>query len=1698
MKVQTRYMVLLITILTVFALSAFWTFPVFADDAPPPPAETGEVVLPPETDSPPPPEAVDLVSPPEEGAPSEDESTADVLAQLPDDTEIVVLDSDGEVLPLASQEAADAIAFIDPVWCPVGVSPKTNGTSGCTTAYGSLKELIDNLMAGTAGVVPGTAGIIWIQSGADSSGGSILLDGLDVDLGNWENFSLTLQGGWSGLSGSTAIVGVSTFTQSLSIINWNGDITLKDIVVSGVSLGSVTNNAALDIQTTKKITLTNVQVNGNTGPGTVHGAWLDNDDGAVVSDVVITNSSFDGNKNYGLIVYSDGTITLSNVKANGNGATGARLDNTAAASAKNVTLISGVYEFNGNLGWGLVVYSNGAITLKDITANSNDQTGAYLVNTSASTAQPVTLTGTNIFSENLGSGLFVQSNGAIKTNNLIANANGAYEAVYLDNNGAATAQPVILTGTNEFKFNAEGLRVFSKGAITLNNVTASYNNSGDGVYLNNTDSGHLTPQNVTLTGYGNFDNNLFDGIDVRTYGAIALANIHANNNGGFGANLNNYGDGTLAFADGYATLPRPVTLSVSGGNTDTDFINNYSGGLIVNSIGAITISGLDAQGSINGNGAILKNDYPGAVGGITFTGWGAFAGNNSGYGLRVSSFGTIKATGLWAWGNASYGALLDNSAGTGGVTITGNTSYGNNNSYGLQILSKGAITLGAIYTDNNNGTGVYIDNSFGTQNVTLNGAYHDFNNNTGSGLEIYSKGAITITNLYAYNNSGFGALLDNCIQAPLGTCTVTTVKAVTLNGSNNTFEWNGNTGLDITSKGIITTNNVSARDNGGFGAYFDNQMAGAVGTINVKNSPTYWAEFARNGLDGLKLHSNGTITVMDLDAYENGQAGDPDWGFGVYLNNASGGGSGNIILGTSRPNWRNGLSGNFLSGLEVYSNGTVTLSNIGANGNGGDNGIDTPYGYGASIYNADASLPKAVVLLGSNRFNDNASGGLYISSDGTITLNNIDASGNGHLAAGGDGVQLWNPDAATPQPVTLKGNNTFFGNYNNGLQVISKGAITVNNIVSNYNGDGAELYNTAGGPGSPQNVTLTGFGEFIGNYNNGLEILSYGAITLNNITANENGHPSGANGFGAYLDNYQGNAITPKPVTLNGSNNFWGNLDGGLEIHSLGAIKLNSTSADDNGFGILLDNNESGALGGVSITGGVWTSGNDMYGMNVTTKGAITINVIDAWAGLNGSYGWNLDNHFDGAVGGITLTSPNPDWAFDFWNNGSYGLWMQSLGAIKVTGLDSSDNGWDTGGWGALLDNAFPGSVGTITITITSGRNDFNGNSGDGLILFSNRAITITNLVAVSNSGIGALLDNTYSGSGSPQNVTVSGSGEFNGNGDSGLAVLTYGLITLNNISANDNGQNNFYNEAHSLPVDPNTGWGAYLDNHTGVTPKGITLNGSNNFNGNYQDGLWATSLGPIKVNAVTARWNRGNGAYLDNQWSTAVGGVTITSAPATNWNNFDGNGSLGLNVYSGGLITLSNIRASGNFGGGARIETYNDFGPANVIMGGVNNFIGNGDMLGGTGSGLAVYATGTITLNNVTASGNALNGAILDNWYAGFYYGPVPPLTINLTGVNTFSGNGGDGLYFTTYGNVSLNKITADNNGGSGVWGETYGMVPGNITLTCGSTTRNNGYGWHLNTLGVITLKGVFGFGNDSGTYTNVAPIVIRACPLP
>ncbi len=64
-----------------------------------------------------------------------------LIEQVPENTEVVVLNSEGEVEPLATQEAAEAVLESDPIWCPGSQAP-TPGATAAQDTYSSFDELL--------------------------------------------------------------------------------------------------------------------------------------------------------------------------------------------------------------------------------------------------------------------------------------------------------------------------------------------------------------------------------------------------------------------------------------------------------------------------------------------------------------------------------------------------------------------------------------------------------------------------------------------------------------------------------------------------------------------------------------------------------------------------------------------------------------------------------------------------------------------------------------------------------------------------------------------------------------------------------------------------------------------------------------------------------------------------------------------------------------------------------------------------------------------------------------------------------------------------------------------------------------------------------------------------------------------------------------------------------------------------------------------------------------------------------------------------------------------------------------------------------------------------------------------------------------------------------------------------------------------
>jgi hypothetical protein len=883
---------LLAAIFFALLVTALWVTPAFADGETPPPPDTGttevadggiaaeatpaptelatteelvstEVVPTDEAIQPTEPAPAETVT---DAAPAEVETSespategeitgGDLLAELPEGTDVVVLDAEGESVPLASEEAAEIIAGGDPIWCPVGVTP-ISGAGGCsptTLGFSGPEGLLDWISLND----PAQAGVIWVEESyfASSIDGFVQIDGSAFT--NIPNYALTIKGGWTGAGTTIDQNNPSQFDEGFSIINWVGSITISDILIDGADNVSTEDQAGLKVVTNGSIVLNRVQSNNttNTWAGVSHGAQLDNTGGT--GNVTVTNSSFGNNDGRGLNVLSKGSITLKNVMVYDNGNVsnryGAYLENETAWTPKPVTVTSSTFSNNGSNG--LNIFSDGTVTLSYITASLNTFDGAHI-----ETPGAVTLSGVNNFSGNGEDGLDVDNDGTITVAKTTANNNAGF-GILLDNSGAATPKNVLLTGFAIAGGNSsDGIAIHTQGTVTAANLTA-HNNGGYGVYINNADY-DLATHSVLITGTNYFHNNASDGLYVKTTGAVTMYNVTAI-----------YNDRGVYVDNRDSATPLPV--AIKGTNL---FQDNTRSGVFILSNGTVILNNISALDN-GANGIYVQNTYWGKPYAVSVTGTNRIQGNDE-TGVEIYSRGAITLNNMTVTGNGAttdgYGALLYNwytSTVQQPVYVKGYNTFSDNAYDGLHILSYGAVSLSNITAINNgqnmddgNGQGVEVHNTGGiyAKGVTLTGV-NMFNYNDGNGLYVVSDGAISVSKPTAYYNGYNGLHLDNTgpFQAN-----------VTISGFGQ-FSWNGNEGgggtneqdgLSITTHGTVTLANITATYNYGGGASVDTIGFNAPHAVTLSGTNTFNYNGNTGEESGLVINADGNITISNLTA----------------------------------------------------------------------------------------------------------------------------------------------------------------------------------------------------------------------------------------------------------------------------------------------------------------------------------------------------------------------------------------------------------------------------------------------------------------------------------------------------------------------------------------------------------------------------------------------------------------------------------------------------------------------------------------------------------------------------------------------------------------------------------------------------------------------------------------------------------------
>lgn len=1361
----------------------------------------------------------------------------------------------------------------------------------------------------------------------------------------------------------------------------------------------------------------------------------------------------------------------------------------AGFTIKNLTVTNDNYSQDAAIwAWDNV----GTISLIDVNAQAtqSDSAGIYI---EAQTGG-VVLNRVNA-SDNAYQGVSIEAAGPVTVINSTIERNFKNTVSYddfiaLDITVTSGSYPVLLNGVTVQDNTSDGADIYAPlSLVTVKNSLFNFNDPsgvieyyGDGLWIvGNT----LTLENVYAS-----DNDM-RGIYAEAKAAFTGARLFTSSNGGTGLMVNTCNE----WGDGICHNTGAGTVVVRGSPS----IGNGGDGYNIVAKGAVTMYDIFTAGN-GGDGAYIENDITTAPVTLTMLN---MTGNYRG--LVVYTRGTLLATNISCTGSTNDGIYIEDS-GTGAVTFTINPTdplnfneTGNNGGNGFVILAMGPVSLTSFDTYENSGSGAIIDNSHAASampvtykvldaNVSRTGAWEN-----GGGIEIYSRGVVTLNYVQSTNNQGFGLFINN--MPP------TTGVGPAVNISNGGFNdncyhdefgcyWSGDAsqyGLVVISRGTITLLNVNANANYGLGAYLDNQYAGAAGNVVINAGTGVYNSFSGNGDEGLLIFSNKAITLTNIQAKYNAYNG------AELFNN---------VLGSTSPitiNAGSGMSNAFIGngngdGLYLYSNGAVTITNVNANWNASAGiYIDNTGGSGAVMikqvgtWNYDEEG-----YSGGNTFSGNSSYGLYVISKGAVTVSFWHVHDNGS-----DGIYV--ETSSTTGAITISGVATDYGdnlswNGWNGITVYGKGNITLNNINARRNDHDGVYLNNTNGLGS---VTVNN-GYFDENnygysydYDCGLCILSRGAVVWKNGSAYNNGY------YGATIINGDP-GVAGKPVTITNVATC-GNGETGLSIYSKGAVVLTNVESNNNSathYYIGMDSEWYDNM-----------SPDQQWDFNAPGSGSVTINVgsgnftpsvaifDDEWNFIAGADGAGDSGYVSLYAAGLTSGEPYHIRVYtDQWEGMSY-----SINIFEGETPPVSFNYYTSNAYGIYIDNHNGLNTG---VTFNNTYHPWNSNnSGDDVYIISSGTVTLTNMELNDSGGTGLYVDNVASTV--PAAITITKVSFYNNSG-AGAWLLSNGAVTIKEGEASGNRGDDI-------------GRGLNIVNNFSSALSPVTLVNFN-MDGNRRDGAVIYSRGLVTFTNVRSTNNGGDGINI-----TTLGAVTFTGTRGS------GNGEVGASISTNGALTLNSLNGmynnfNTNLEGGLYAEvggrvtinksrfvangTWDEYGPTNEAFGlllDVSNSLGTSPVVitdayanGNTAAGADINTGGAVTLTKFTGNYNNYDGVYINQTTSP---SSLFPITFNRLDVE---GNGQSGAYVVAKGNIVVNKFVANNNGGNGLFlNNTNGLGTVTITNPAGGYTSNlagmNGMaGVGILSKGVVNLTGIEAFNNGQegvyvdNTYSLVTPAVI------
>lgn len=531
-------------------------------------------------------------SEPQVEVPNTEITVAEIMLELPESTNIIVLDENGSSVPLAAQEAETIVQIADPIWCPESaVPPYTPETQGCSESFTSFANLLDNMnnadpLAWSADYSQN--GVIYLEQTTNSA--TTITSAINITsttytnlFNNFSAYDLTIQGGWDVNTGM--ISGITTFDNnnnaSLNIGSalapWIGNITLADLLVQDNNI--ITASSLFVATTSGNVTLENVTVNNSSNDSTV--AILTDSGNVSLFDLDIDNSNsvngLDVTTTSGNIILDDVDITS---QTNGNTATLQTTDG-------NITIQNGsVFDGTGNNSGFSATSINGEIVIEGSSINPilfSDALGPGSANNAGARLDAPSIILNHVTSElNDGSGIVISNAvGNLSINNVTSSNNGingitinASGNVFIDHtntgfngmNGIAitNSSNVFISNTTASNNNASGLTLNLTDDVSISNTSADSNVS-NGMIINNA-------EDVTVDNNSNADTNGINGIVVLNSDSARFANAFVDNNNR---------DGIFVQGTSLVSLE-----SVSATNNGTDIPGGSGNGGFTNDLGS--------------------------------------------------------------------------------------------------------------------------------------------------------------------------------------------------------------------------------------------------------------------------------------------------------------------------------------------------------------------------------------------------------------------------------------------------------------------------------------------------------------------------------------------------------------------------------------------------------------------------------------------------------------------------------------------------------------------------------------------------------------------------------------------------------------------------------------------------------------------------------------------------------------------------------------------------------------------------------------------------------------------------------------------------------------------------------------------------------------------------------------------------------